>query len=727
MSLQILRIGLDVPLNRLFDYKNDGFNVQVGARAVVSFAGRNLVGVIVAITDASDVPEEKLKSVQHVFDDVVFDAHMFKLLQFCADYYHYPLGQAMIAALPLRLRQIKPAVTRKSFTYHLSREVDIAALPKRKIVLQRIVAALQAHASLTEAQLADISSGWRKVIVELNEMGCLQSTEVVAVKASLKSSAVEPALNAEQQQVIQSILNEADSFKPWLLYGITGSGKTEVYIQILKAILAEKSAQALVLVPEINLTPQLEARFRSRLSEYPLVTLHSNLSESERLQSWQAANTGAAKIVIGTRLSVYTAMPKLKIIMIDEEHDGSYKQQDGMRYHARDVAMMRAKQLSVPIVMGSATPSLETWHLAKKGQYGLLRLRARAVENAQLPKIHCIDVGKSPTENGLSPILIKAMQKRLSRGEQSLLFLNRRGYAPVMHCNACQWIAPCIRCSARLVVHLGQKRLKCHHCGHEQKIPIQCPDCGNPDLSPIGQATQRLEQTLAVLFPTANIARVDRDSVRNKDALTELLTKVHNKEIDILVGTQMLAKGHDFPQLTLVGVIDTDTALFSPDFRASERLFSQLLQVSGRAGRAEIAGEVLIQTTFPQHELFNALRVQDYETYANTLLDERGAMQFPPTSYFALLKAEASDYNQVLQFLHRAVNLARAIPNKVTIYDPLRPQMERLKNMERGQLLMQADSRKDLQQLLRAWMPQLRMQKLANKLRWVLDIDPLEF
>lgn len=727
MTLEILRIGLDVPLNRLFDYLNNGFKAQVGSRVVVSFAGRHLVGVIVEMTNASDVALDKLKPVQHVFDDVVFDAHMFKLLKFCADYYHYPFGQAMISALPLRLRQIKPAVTRKSFVYQLISPINVDALPKRQIVLQRILQALQMNTSQTETQLAEISSGWRKAVAQLKELGCLQQTEVVAVKASLKSSNVEPTINAEQQEVIQSILNEADHFKPWLLYGITGSGKTEVYIQILKTILSEKNAQALVLVPEINLTPQLEARFRSRLSEYPLVTLHSNLSESERLQSWQASNTGSAKIVIGTRLGVYTSMPNLKIIMIDEEHDGSYKQQDGMRYHARDVAIMRAKQLDVPIVMGTATPSLETWHLAKKQQYGLLCLKERAIENAQLPKIHCIDISKSPTENGLSPILIKAMRERLSRGEQSLLFINRRGYAPVMHCNACQWIASCLRCSARLVVHLGQKRLKCHHCGHEQKIPIQCPDCGNPDLRPIGQATQRLQQTLEALFPIARIARVDRDSVRNKDALTDLLTKVHNKEIDILVGTQMLAKGHDFPHLTLVGVIDTDTALFSSDFRASERLFSQLMQVSGRAGRAEILGEVLIQTAFPQHALFDALRAQDYESYADSLLDERSTMQFPPTTYFALLKAEASDYNQVLTFLQMAVNLARETSNEVTIYDPLRPQMERLKSMERGQLLLQAPSRQALQKLLRLWMPQLRSDKQASRIRWALDIDPLEF
>jgi primosomal protein N' (replication factor Y) len=451
------------------------------------------------------------------------------------------------------------------------------------------------------------------------------------------------------------------------------------------------------------------------------------LSESERLQNWLAASTGAAKIVIGTRLSVFTPMPNLKLIVMDEEHDGSYKQQDGMRYHARDVAIVRAKQLNIPIILGSATPSLETWHNAQKAQYGLLSLNKRAVENASLPNIFCIDTAKSPTENGLSPLLIKALRERLARKEQSLLFINRRGYAPVLHCNACQWISSCTRCSARLVVHLSQKRLKCHHCGHEQKIPLQCPSCGNADIKPIGQATQRLEQTLQTLLPTARIARVDRDSMRNKDALTDLLTSVHNQEIDILVGTQMLAKGHDFPHLTLVGVIDTDSALYSPDFRASEKLFAQLMQVSGRAGRAEKAGEVLIQTAFPQHALFDALRSQDYVRFANELLSERSTMQFPPTSYFALLRAEANDFALVSQFLSKAGNLARELKTAVTIYDPIRPQMERLKGMERGQLLLQAGSRTALQRLLKAWMPQLRALPIATKIRWSLDIDPLEF
>lgn len=743
MPSTILSIALDVPLNRLFDYLSGGFVAQVGNRVVVPFAGRNLIGVIVAISNQSDYPIEKLKPVSHVFDEVIVDSSSFKLLNFCADYYHYPLGQALIATLPLRLRQIKPAVSRKMFAYRLSTNADVALVAPKKVVMQRILAALQAKQDITEAELALISATWRKAIADLKALNLVTAHEVIAVKASLPTSATEPVLNDEQKNAIDCVLALTHIFKPWLLYGVTGSGKTEVYIQILQQILNQKNtqgmgAQVLVLVPEINLTPQLEARFRSRLSQFPLVTLHSNLSESERLQNWLAASSGAAKIVIGTRLSVFTPMPQLKMIVMDEEHDGSYKQQDGMRYHARDVAMVRAKQLNIPIILGSATPSLETWFnatnqsvndqkLTQKQQYGLLTLAKRAVENAALPDIYCVDVGKSPTENGLSPLLIKALQQRLNNGEQSLLFINRRGYAPVLHCNACQWVAPCTRCSARLVVHLSQKRLKCHHCGHEQKIPLQCPSCGNADMRPVGQATQRLEQTLQALLPSARIARVDRDSMRNKNALTDLLTQVHNQEIDILVGTQMLAKGHDFPNLTLVGVIDTDSALYSPDFRASERLFAQLMQVAGRAGRADKAGQVLIQTAFPQHALFHALRAQDYASYAHELLQERRMMQFPPTRFFALLRAEANDFSLVGQFLNQAFNLAHALKSEVMIYDPIRPQMERLKSMERAQVLLQSNSRAALQRLLKMWVPQIRTLPIAAKVRWSLDIDPLEF
>lgn len=737
----ILNIALDVPLNRTFDYLSGGFNAHIGNRVIVPFAGRNLVGVVLELKHASDYPIEKLKPVSHVFDDIVFDAATFKLLKFCADYYHFPLGQALISALPLRLRQLKPAVSRKQLAYQLVQAAEtsqiIEKIPAKKVVLHRIINALQTSPVLAAGDAALISAGWKKAMMELKNMGLVTAHEVLAVKASLPSSAIEPKLNEEQQQAIECVLALTHSFKPWLLHGVTGSGKTEVYIKILQHILQHSNmdrsgAQVLVLVPEINLTPQLEARFRSRLSQYPLVTLHSNLSESERQQNWLAASTGAAKIVIGTRLSVFTPMPHLKLIVVDEEHDGSYKQQDGMRYHARDVAMVRAKQLNIPVILGSATPSLETWHNASKGQYGLLTLKQRAVQNAQLPSIFCIDIAKSPTENGLSSLLIKALRERLNRGEQSLLFLNRRGYAPVLHCNACQWVSGCTRCAAKLVVHLSQKRLKCHHCGLEQKIPLQCPSCGNADIKPIGQATQRLEQTLQMLLPNARIARVDRDSMRNKDALTDMLAQVHAGEIDILVGTQMLAKGHDFPNLTLVGVLDTDSALYSPDFRAAEKLFAQLMQVAGRAGRADKAGEVLIQTAFPQHVLFDALRSQDYVSFANAQLQERTSMQFPPSSFFALLRAEAADFSVVNQFLTAAGNLARTkkatdLKHEVMIYDVIRPQMTRLKSMERGQLLLQANTRLALQRLLKMWMLEIRALPMANKVRWSLDIDPLEF
>jgi primosomal protein N' (replication factor Y) len=491
--------------------------------------------------------------------------------------------------------------------------------------------------------------------------------------------------------------------------------------------LSTKDAQVLVLVPEINLTPQLESRFRSRFANIPLVSLHSNLSESERLHHWQMAQTGAANIVIGTRLSIFTPLPNLKLIIIDEEHDGSYKQQDSMRYHARDIALMRAKKLGIPVVLGTATPALESWHNATVNKYNLLSLNQRAVTAAQLPNIECIDTTKVNLQQGLTPQLITALKLRLERKEQSLLFINRRGYSPVLLCSACHWIAPCIRCSSRLVVHLGQRKLRCHHCGLEQKIPLQCPSCGNADLHPTGHGTQRLEQTLAQLLPTARIVRVDRDSISRKNALIEILDKVHNQEIDILVGTQMLAKGHDFPNLTLVGVIDTDTALHSPDFRASERLFAQLMQVAGRAGRADKAGQVIIQTQFPEHVLFNALRNQDYVSYANAMLQERELMQFPPFVFMALLRAEANDFALVKQFLNHAFKLVRGLSAEVTVYDPIRPQMERLKGMERGHVLMQTGNRAVLQKLLKNLVSQLRGQAISARVRWSIDVDPLEF
>ena len=727
MTASILKVAIDVPLDSLFDYLDGGFDVTVGQRVLVSFGRRRQIGLVVARVAESELPADKLKPIEHGYvDEPALDKSVFRLLRFCADYYHYPFGQALLAGLPSRLRQIEPAVSRKQFAYQLSPDADIEAIPRRKIVQHKIFAALQLG-ELSETALAQLSASWRKAVQEMQEAGLLQAREVLAGLKTGAGQLPSPELNTDQLQAVTAISSAAQQFKPWLLYGITGSGKTEVYIQLIERLLAGNHGQALVLVPEINLTPQLEGRFRSRLPHLPLVSLHSNLGEGERLQNWQLAQSGEARIVIGTRLSVFTPLKDLKLVIVDEEHDASYKQQDSMRYHARDVALVRAQQEKVPIVLGSATPALETWHNAQSGKYEMLVLTNRAVVQAQLPQIRCIDTTRNALQDGLSQILVDAMRERLARCEQSLLFINRRGYSPVLLCSACHWIAPCMRCSARLVVHLRQGRLRCHHCGHEQKIPPACPSCGNTDLHPTGHGTQRLEQTLAALMPEARILRVDRDSTQRKHALNEMLDAVHAGEVDILLGTQMLAKGHDFPNLTLVGVIDTDSALFSPDFRAAERLFAQLMQVAGRAGRADKAGEVLIQTAFPDHVLFNALRAHDYAAFADSLLQEREIMQFPPYSHVALLKAEANDYALVQRFLRFAADNARALTQKVTIYDPVRPQMERLKGMERGQLLMHAADRLSLQRLLHPLVEQLRDHPLNARIRWAVDVDPLEF
>ncbi|MDP3742996.1 MAG: primosomal protein N' [Methylotenera sp.] len=757
MPKPILKIALDVPLDRLFDYLSGGVAVQIGQRVLVPFGRRNQIGIVVGVADSSEFAIEKLKTITQAFvDEQPLDAQMLSLVKFSADYYQYPFGQALLAALPTRLRQIAPAVSRKQFAYQLTdlgRNTDVEHLAKRQRVLRSVLAAMQTAKQLTEAELDTISSSARKAAKALVSLGYANSEQVLAVQRVPAILATpEPPLNDEQTQAVASITKEIHAFKAWLLHGITGSGKTEVYIRLMQHILQQADSQAnasqnpnfknhgaqiLVLVPEINLTPQLEARFRARLPQFTLVSLHSSLSESERLHHWQLAQSGAAQIIIGTRLSIFTPLPHLKLIIIDEEHDSSYKQQDSMRYHARDIALVRAKRLNIPVVLGSATPALESWYNAVGNQaqpdknqvnkYGLLRLKQRAVTAAQLPHIDCIDTTKVNLQQGLTPQLIAALRLRLARKEQSLLFINRRGYSPVLLCSACHWIASCTRCSSKLVVHLGQKRLRCHHCGHEQKIPNQCPSCGDADLHPTGHGTQRLEQTLAQLLPTARIVRVDRDSISRKHALVEILDQVHNQEIDILVGTQMLAKGHDFPNLTLVGVIDTDSALHSPDFRASERLFAQLMQVAGRAGRAGKAGQVIIQTAFPDHALFNALRCQDYERYANDLLQEREQVQFPPYVFMALLRAEANDYALVQQFLQFAFEQARSLSNDVLVYDPVRPQMERLKGMERGHILMQASHRPALQRLLKTLVSQLRAQAIAAKVRWAVDVNPLEF
>lgn len=730
--MPILRVALDLPLDRLFDYLDNGSMPPIGSRVLVPFGPRQLMGVVMAHAETSDFAEDKLKTLLQSYpEEPLIPAETLRLFKFCADYYHTALGQAVVPALPSRLRDARPAPIAARQYFQLSALAiaqGLESIPKRAASQRKLYLAFSQHCRLQAEQLRQMTSQWRVIAKHWMEQGWLEIIEDTSPAELVEMAHVVefPRLNPPQQAAVDAILKAESGFRVWLLHGITGSGKTEVYMQLLQAMMISPQAQALVLVPEINLTPQLEARFRSRFPQWPMVMLHSQMNESERLLGWRMAQSCEARIVIGTRLSVFTPMADLRVIVVDEEHDSSYKQQDGMRYSARDVAVMRGKMANVPVVLGSATPALETWYNAISGRYDLLTLDARAVAEAKLPNIGVIDTRADKLELGISNALKLAITDRLTRGEQSLLFINRRGYAPVLHCSACAWVAPCARCSSRLVVHLRQKRLRCHHCGHTQKMPLQCPSCGNVDLHPTGQGTQRLEDTLNEIFPSARILRVDRDSMRNRNALKKMAEQVHANEVDILVGTQMLAKGHDFPNLTLVGVIEADQALFSPDFRAAEKLFAQLMQVAGRAGRAAKAGEVLIQTNFPDHELFHALKRQDYAEFANAQLQERKMAHFPPYCHEVLVRAEASQFNLVMDFLNQAERMARAIGEDVIIYSPMRPTLERLNGMERGQLLIQADQRSSLQVFLRSWVPMLRAMDIAAKVRWSVDVDPTE-
>ncbi|HTH73513.1 MAG TPA: primosomal protein N', partial [Trinickia sp.] len=542
-------------------------------------------------------------------------------------------------------------------------------------------------------------------------------------------------LTDEQTQAVEAIA-ESKGFAPFLLHGVTGSGKTEVYLSALEALLGSRpDAQALVLVPEINLTPQFEAAFRARFAalsgDESIVTMHSAMADGERARSWLAAHTGRARIVLGTRLAVLASLPELALIVVDEEHEPAYKQQEGLRYSARDLAIWRAKQRGIPVVLGSATPSLESWWQAEQGRYRRLSLSRRAVAEAVLPTVKLIDLEEERRRgrgsvDGISGPLAAALKARLERGEQSLVFLNRRGYAPVLACDACGWLAGCPRCSAYVVLHKGEHALRCHHCGWEARVPRACPDCGNIDIAPLGRGTQRVEETLASLVPGARVLRIDADSTRRKGSAQALFSNVHAGEVDILVGTQMIAKGHDFRRVSLVGVLNADTALFSHDFRAGERLFAQLMQVSGRAGRAGLPGEVLVQTRYPRHALYHALARHDYVGFANATLAERRDAQLPPFVYQALLRAEARTLEAALAFLAQAGAALAEIPaaERVTVYDAVPMTIVKVANVHRAQLLVESASRASLLATLRAWQPALRM--LKGVLRWSVEVDPLD-
>ncbi|TAK67838.1 MAG: primosomal protein N' [Betaproteobacteria bacterium] len=726
--MSILRVALDLPLPRLFDYLcAEASSADVGMRVLVPFGNKQAVGMIVGLADTSEISSEKLKSAVRILRETpALGRDWLELAQFCSDYYHRPLGEVIFNGLPLRLRKPGALPTLNgAAAYRLSASAReaLAQLPVRAKVKRALLQALS-RSDCAEALLLAQSPGAKKVLAELGRAGWIERYQPPP-QASGGRFVEKHALNAEQRQVLNQIEGASPGYGVFLLHGITGSGKTEIYLRLIARTLAA-GRQALVLVPEISLTPRLEQEFRERFPETPLVSLHSGLADSERTQHWLQAQNGAAAIVLGTRLAVFTPLPKLALIVVDEEQDASFKQQDGVRYSARDVAVFRARQAGIPIVLGSATPALETYAHAVSGRYRLLQLSRRAVPQAQLPRVHSVDTRKHKLEEGLALPVMEALRQRLAHGEQSLVFLNRRGYAPVLMCPACDWVSGCKRCSTRMVVHLADRQLRCHHCGASTPIPRHCPSCGNADIHPLGRGTQRLEATLAARFPRARILRVDRDSTRNKGSFSRMLGEIQGGRADILVGTQILAKGHDFPNLTLVAVLNADSALYSADYRAPERLFAQLVQVSGRAGRADLPGEVLIQTEYPRHPLYVALAQHDYAGFARTLLAEREQAGFPPYVFEAVLRAEALELKTALEFLREAAALAGPPPPGITLYDPVPMSLTRLAERERAQLLAQSESRKALQAYLAAWSAKLHALP-QRAVRWHLDVDPIEF
>ena len=722
MPHQIARVALDVPLPRLFDYRGSGLaEADIGRRVKVPFGRKERVGLLLEIADTSDCPPEKLKAVLAVdrqqaplADDVL------ALFRFCADYYHYPIGQIALAALPTALRrwqfQAPGPVIRFALT-PAGRQALPADLPARAVAQRRLAARL-ASGPAASTELGALCGNAAPVLRAWLQKGWLKTVQADAAA----QQAAPPRLRAEQQAACDAVSARLDEFAPFLLHGITGSGKTEVYLRLVEQVLAQ-GRQALILVPEIGLTPQFTQRVAMRFPTTSISVLHSGLAEGERLTRWQSAQAGRARIVLGTRLAVFTPLPELGLIIVDEEHDASFSQQEGLRYSARDLAVFRARQRKVPVVLGSATPSLESWHNAAAGRYARLTLAARAT-GASLPALGLIDTRLEKLDEGLSRPALKAIGDTLGRGEQALVFINRRGYAPALHCPACAWVAPCPRCSARLTLHLRERRLRCHHCGHEERIPAHCPACGNPDIRALGQGTQRVEEALARHFPHAAVVRADRDATRRKGSWEAMQAQIHGGKADLIIGTQLIAKGHDFPNLTLVTVLDADGALFSLDFRAEERLFAQLMQVAGRAGRADKPGRVLIQTGFPQHPLFAHLLAHDFAGFAREQLDLRRAGMLPPFSRQAVLRAEAGRLADALDWLAAARALTPASP-AVEIFQPVSAPMPKKAGLERAQLWLQSASRADLQQLLREWVPKLH-QLPARNVRWQLDVDPAE-
>ncbi len=729
----ILQIALDTPLRRVFDYQAPEFeNPRPGVRVRVPFGRRQMVGILVGIAAQSLVPAGKLKSALAILDnEPVLDPVTLDLLQWAAEYYHHPLGEVFAAALPASLRAGQPALHKTEWwAVSEAGQLELSSSRRRAPQQRALLAWLEGRGRATADEIGEHfgPAPWRAV--KDRRWVALQES-APEPPAILESRPSDVALTEAQAECVAAILAKAagaaqgaaHGFSAHLLYGVTGSGKTEVYLRVIAAAIAQ-GGQALVLVPEIALTPQLVDRFRSRFSS-GVVAVHSGLTGVERRDAWRAAHTGQARIIIGTRSAVFTSMPHLALIVVDEEHDGSYKQQEGFRYSARDLAVLRARGADVPIVLGSATPSLETLENAATGRYTKHVLPQRPGA-ARAPHIRLVDLRKHAADQGLSTPAMQAMEQHLGAGGQIIVFLNRRGYAPSLFCNACGWVAPCAHCDARMTLHRRAQQLRCHHCGAHGAIPAVCGKCGQP-LHPVGQGTERVEETLLRLFPQAPLARLDRDTAAARGAVQTVLDRVHSGEARILVGTQMLTKGHHFPEVSLVVILNADQGLFAGDFRATERLAQTITQVAGRAGRGAKPGEVLIQTEFPEHPLLNRLLTEGYEGFASSALDERREAGWPPFSRLAVLRAEAKDSVGLDAFLQTAIDAGRPLHDAaVKVLGPASALIARRADHYRAHLLVETASRSTLQRFLKNWLPLVETLPGPPGLRWSIDVDPLE-
>ncbi len=728
----VLKVAINVPLSRLFDYlpPAGGPCPPPGTRVLVPFGRQRQVGVVLAHASDSDLPQSKMRRVLEMLDDTpLLREDDLWLIGFTSDYYHHPVGEVAAAAVPALLRQGRPLnpLLRHVAATDAARGFDVGSIakkaPRQAELLEMLLDA--GGDGIDVETLAEQLPAWRRSFRALAGKALVTEFEIRAgdpAPAAHRDAVAGPALNRDQRAAVQAI-RSATGFQASILDGVTGSGKTEVYLHLIDETLAA-GRQALVLVPEIGLTPQLVTRLRKRLGIEPAL-LHSGLSDLERLRSWRQARNGDARLVVGTRSAVFTPLTDAGLVIVDEEHDYSFKQQEGLRYSARDLAIARAKHLDIPIVLGSATPTLEMLHHCEAGNYSHLSLPRRA-GTAQPPAIRTVDLGRTVSAEGLSETLAQAITRHLEESGQVLIYLNRRGFAPTLICSGCGHVAECLRCDSRMTVHARERRLRCHHCGSARPLDAHCGECGAA-MRPLGEGTQRLEDELVRRYPDRCVMRIDSDSTQRKGAMDEALQRATRGDADLLVGTQMLSKGHHFPKLTLVGIVNADQGLFGTDFRSDERLAQSIIQVAGRAGRESRVGEVIIQTAFPAHPFWQRLIEGGYPRVAREALEERRAANWPPFSRLALLRSAATRRGDAHAFLDVAASLVgRLAGGRFRVLGPVDAPMARRAGRYRAQLLLQSADRRLLHEVLRALRPSLEADPSARKVRWSIDVDPVE-